>query len=136
MPLLLFIQFLLLAGLLVFSVVNKPSADPHGLMATVAAMIAVTAMGCQFALLRLALPVAPSTAVMTGNLTNAVLALLDSSSRTQPLMDSDAKRRKAALHLLIGFFAGSVAAAAAVTYLGDWAWSLPAALAAVALALR
>ena len=52
--------------------------DPHGLMATIAAMIAVTAMGRQFALLRLTLPVAPSTAGMTGNLTNAVRALVDS----------------------------------------------------------
>lgn len=136
MRLLLFIQFLLIACLLVFTVVTKPSADPHGLMATVAAMIAVTAMGCQFALLRLALPVAPSTAVMTGNLTNAVLALVDSSSQTQPLMESDTKRLSAAVHLLVGFFAGCVVAAAAVMYLGDWAWSLPAALAAMAVALR
>jgi uncharacterized membrane protein YoaK (UPF0700 family) len=66
---LLLIQFLLITCLLIFTVITKPSADPHGLMATIAAMIAVTAMGCQFALLRLALPVAPSTAVMTGNLT-------------------------------------------------------------------
>jgi uncharacterized membrane protein YoaK (UPF0700 family) len=104
-------------------------------MATIAAMIAVTAMGCQFALLRLTLPVGPSTAVMTGNLTNAVLALVDSSSRTQPLMESDSRRLRGALHLLIGFFVGCVVAAAAVMYLGDWAWSLPAALAAVAVAL-
>src|SRR5215469_3930652 len=74
---LLLIQFLLITCLLIFSVITKPSDHPHGLMATIAAMIAVTAMGCQFALLRLALPVAPSTAVMTGNLTNAVLAFVD-----------------------------------------------------------
>jgi len=135
MRLLLVFQFLLIACLLIFSVITKPSADPHGLMATIAAMIAVTAMGCQFALLRLTLPVAPSTAVMTGNLTNAVLALVDSSSRTQPLMESDSRRLRGALHLLIGFFVGCVVAAAAVMYLGDWAWSLPAALAAVAVAL-
>ena len=135
MRLLLVFQFLLIACLLIISVITKPSADPHGLMATIAAMIAVTAMGCQFALLRLTLPVAPSTAVMTGNLTNAVLALVDSSSRTQPLMESDSRRLRGALHLLIGFFVGCVVAAAAVMYLGDWAWSLPAALAAVAVAL-
>jgi uncharacterized membrane protein YoaK (UPF0700 family) len=133
--LLLLIQFLLIAWVLIFSVVAKPSADPHGLMATIAAMIAVTAMGCQFALLRLTLPVAPSTAVMTGNLTNAVLALVDSSSQT-PLMGSDSGRLTGALHLLVGFFVGCVVAAAAVMYLGDWAWSLPAALSAAAVALR
>ena len=133
---LLLIQFLLITCLLIFSVITKPSADPHGLMATIAAMIAVTAMGCQFALLRLGLPVAPSTAVMTGNLTNAVLGLVDLTSRTQPLMESDSRRLTGALHLLVGFFVGCVLATAALMYLGDWAWSLPAALAAVAVASR
>jgi uncharacterized membrane protein YoaK (UPF0700 family) len=136
MRLLLLIQFLLITCVLIFSAITKPSADPHGLMATIAAMIAVTAMGCQFALLRLALPVASSTAVMTGNLTNAVLGLVDLSSRTQRLMESDSMRLTAGLHLLVGFFVGCVLAAAALMYLGDWAWSLPAVLAAVAVALR
>jgi uncharacterized membrane protein YoaK (UPF0700 family) len=135
MRLLLLIQFLLITCLLIFSVITKPSVDPHGLMATIAAMIAVSAMACQFALLRLTLPVAPSTAVMTGNLTNACLSLLDSNSRTQPLMTRDTERLRGSLHLLIGFFAGCVVAAAAVTYLGDWAWSFPTVLAAVAVAL-
>jgi len=132
---LLLTQFLLITGVLIFSAITKPSANPHGLVATIAAMIAVSAMGCQFALLRLTVPVAPSTAVMTGNLTNAVLGLVDLSSRTQPLTQIDSSRIKGTLHLLVGFFVGCVAAAAAVTYLGDWALSLPAALAAVAVAL-
>ena len=131
---LLLIQFLLIACVLIFSVITKPSGDPHGPMATIAAMIAVSAMGCQFALLRLTLPVAPSTAVMTGNLTNAVLGLMDLISRTLPL-ENDNSRLIGALHLLVGFFVGCVLATAALMYLGDWAWSLPAALAAVAVAL-
>ena len=134
--LLLLVQFLLLVGVLIVSAVTKPSANPHGLMAVITAMIAVSAMACQFALLRLALPVAPSTAVMTGNLTNTVLSLLDRQSQTEPLVAADAKRLTGSLHLLIGFFAGCVLAAAAVTYLGDWAWSFPVVLAAVAVALR
>jgi uncharacterized membrane protein YoaK (UPF0700 family) len=129
MRLLLIIQFLLIACVWILSVITRPSADPDGLMATLAAMIAVTSMGCQFALLRLTLPVAPSTAVMTGNVTNAVLALLDSGSR-----NGDSRQLRGALELLIGFFVGCVAAAAAEMYLGDWAWSLPATLAAVAVA--
>src|SRR5215469_10450116 len=52
---LLLIQFLLLSCLLIFSAITKPSANPHGLMATIAARIAVSAMSCKFALLRLAL---------------------------------------------------------------------------------
>ncbi len=134
--LLLLVQFLLLVGVLIFSAITKPSANPHGLMAVITAMIAVSAMACQFALLRLALPVAPSTAVMTGNLTNTVLSLLDRQSRTQPLMADDTERLRGSLHLLIGFFGGCVVAAAAVSLLGDWAWSFPVALAGVAVALR
>jgi uncharacterized membrane protein YoaK (UPF0700 family) len=133
--LLLLIQFLLLTSLLIFSVITRPSADPHGLMAGMAAMIAVSAMACQFALLRLTLPVAPSTAVMTGNLTNSVLSLLDVVSRTQSLKGGDTQRLIGSLHLLLGFFGGCVVAAAAVTYLGDWAWSFPVVLAGAAVVL-
>jgi uncharacterized membrane protein YgaE (UPF0421/DUF939 family) len=60
---------------------------------------------------------------------------VDLSSRTQPLMESDSKRLTGALDLLIGFFIGCVLATAALMYVGDWAWSLPALLAAVAVAL-
>ena len=130
---LLLTQFLLITCVLIFSAITKPSTDSHGLMATIAAMMAVAAMGCQFALLRLTLPVAPSTAVMTGNLTNAVLGLVDLSSRTQPLIEGDPRRVTDALRLLAGFFVGCVLATVAVIYLGDWAWSLPAVLAAVAV---
>jgi uncharacterized membrane protein YoaK (UPF0700 family) len=134
--LLLSTHFLLLSCVLIFSVITKPSANPHGLMGVITAMIAVSAMACQFALLRLTLPVAPSTAVMTGNLTNTVLSLLDTHSRTQPLMAGDPERLTGSVHLLIAFFGGCVVAAATVTYLGDWAWSLPVVLAGVAIALR
>src|SRR6266852_8624639 len=106
MSMLLLVQFLLITCLLIFSVITKPSVDPHGLMATIAAMIAVSAMACQFALLRLTLPIAPSTAVMTSNLTNACLAMLDRLPRTQPLMMGDTERLRGSLHLLIGFFGG------------------------------
>jgi uncharacterized membrane protein YoaK (UPF0700 family) len=133
---LLVIQFLLLAGLLMFSVITNPSGSPHGLMAGIAVMIAVSAMACQFALLRLALPGAPSTAVMTGNLTNTVLALLDSLSRSQPLRGGGTERLGKSLYALIGFLGGCVVAAVAVSLLGDWAWSCPVALAGVAVAWR
>lgn len=126
-------QFLLITCVLIFSAVTKPSANPDGVSATIAALIAVTAMGCQFALLRLTMPVAPSTAVMTGNLTNTVLALVDLGSRTGPPALKDGSRITGPLRLLVGFFMGCVLATVAILYLGDWAWSLPAALAAVAL---
>src|SRR5262245_24002706 len=130
---LLLVQFLLLATVLVFSVITKPSADPRGLMAGIAVMIAVSAMACQYALLRLAMPRVVSTAVMTGNLTNTVLSLLDSLSERRALLPVDAGRLKRSLHLLVGFLLGCVVAAYAVSMLEDWAWALPVALSGLAL---
>ena len=71
------VQFVLLAAVLIFSVLTRPSTNPHGLIAGVAAMMAVSAMPYQYALLRLALPKVVSTSMMTGNLTNAVLSLVE-----------------------------------------------------------
>jgi uncharacterized membrane protein YoaK (UPF0700 family) len=133
--LLLLVQFLLLTGILILSVITKPSTNPHGLMAGIAVMMAVSAMACQFALFRLALPGGISTAVMTGNLTNTVLSLMDMLSHRGLSMTADAGRLKRSLHLLFGFLVGCIVAAAAISLLADWAWSLPVALAAVAVAL-
>jgi uncharacterized membrane protein YoaK (UPF0700 family) len=134
--LLLWVQFLLLAAVLIFSVITAPSTSQQGLMAGIAVMIAVSAMACQYALLRLAIPGAISTAVMTGNLTNTVLSLMDLLSKRHPLLPVDAGRLRRSLHLLFGFLLGCVFGAAAVSLLGDWAWSMPAALAAVAITVR
>jgi len=130
---LLLVQFLLLLCLLIFSVLFDPAANPRGFIAGVAAMIAVWSMACQFALLRLALPVAPSTAVMTGNLTTTVLVALDTLSPRHPFMRDAEVRLKETVKLVVGFTAGCVAGAAAVTWLGDWAWSVPVMLAGVAV---
>jgi uncharacterized membrane protein YoaK (UPF0700 family) len=134
MPLLL-VQFLLLTCVLIFSVTHDPAANPRGLMAGIAAMIAVSAMASQFALLRLSMPAAPSTAVMTGNLTNTVLSLLDTVSRSEPLMEGDKERLGKTSELVIGFFTGCMLGAAAVSWLRDWAWTLPVVLAGVAVIL-
>jgi len=129
--LLLKVQFLLLAAVLAFSVFAKPSSNPHGILAVVAALIAVSAMACQYALLRLAMPKAISTAVMTGNLTNTVLSVMDALSQGHPLMSADDGRLRRSLHLLFGFLLGCMIAAAAISTIGEWAWSLPVALAAI-----
>jgi uncharacterized membrane protein YoaK (UPF0700 family) len=134
--LLLVIQFLLLLAVLAFIVMTMPSADPRGLMAGIAVMIAVCAMAFQYALLRLALPKAVSTAVMTGNLTNTVLSLMELLSPLQPLLPVDRGRLKSSLRLLVGFLAGCLIAAVGVSFMGDWAWSMPTLLAAFAIAVR
>ena len=114
--LLLVVQFLLLAAVLVFSLITRPSADPHGLAAGITAMIAISAMACQFALLRLTLPKVVSTAVMTGNLTNAVLSLMDVASTRGALAAADREDLRGSLRLLIGFIIGCLVAAAALSF--------------------
>jgi uncharacterized membrane protein YoaK (UPF0700 family) len=134
--LLLSVQFLLLVVVFIFSAITKPSAAPHGMTAVIAAMMAVSAMACQFALLRLVWPVAPSTAVMTGNLTNATLSAMNVIFRSEISTPTDIARLKASLRLLIGFFGGCILAAAAVSSFGDSAWSFPVVLAGIATVLR
>jgi len=135
--LLLSVQFLLLACVLAASVVTGASARPQSLIAGIIAMIAVCAMATQHALLRLAVPNAPSTAVMTGNVTNAILALLDALASGKPFMEATAERRVLrSLILLVGFLGGCVSAAFAVYFWADWAWLLPVLLAAAAVVLR
>jgi uncharacterized membrane protein YoaK (UPF0700 family) len=133
---LLVVQCLLLAGVLILAVITDSATDQHGLMAGVTAMTAVSAMACQFTLLRLAVTGAPSTAVMTGNVTNTVLAFLDTLFRTEPLTEGANERLSRTVNVIVGFFAGCVAGATAVGLLGDWAWSLPVVLAAAAVALH
>jgi hypothetical protein len=57
-------------------------------------------------------------------------------SPQQPLMPVDRGRLKSSLRLLIGFLVGCVVAAAAISFLGEWAWSIPTLLAAFAIVVR
>jgi uncharacterized membrane protein YoaK (UPF0700 family) len=134
--LLLLVQFALLAAVWIFCVLTRPSNNPHGVTAGIAVMVAVSAMACQYALLRLATPAAISTAVMTGNLTNAVLASMDLLSRRDSSMTADRDKLKRSAQLLFGFLFGCLIAAVAVSLLSDWAWGFPVALSAVAIVLR
>src|SRR2546422_782668 len=131
---LLLVHFLLLSGVLICSAISDPVAHPQGRVASFTAMIAVCAMACQFAVLRLGVPGAPSTAVMTGNLTNSVLSLLDTLSGKHPLTEGADERLKKTSKLVVGFFAGCVLGAAALSLMGPWAWSLPVVLAGAAVA--
>jgi uncharacterized membrane protein YoaK (UPF0700 family) len=90
-------------------------------------------MACQYALLRLAIPGAISTAVMTGNFTNSVLSLMDLLSKRHPLMTGDWDRLKRSGRLLAGFLFGCIMASAAVSLFADWSWCFPVALAAAAI---
>jgi uncharacterized membrane protein YoaK (UPF0700 family) len=133
--LLLLIQFLLLACVLIVAVICHPDANPRGLSADVTAMIAVSAMACQYSLLQLTMPGALSTAVMTGNLTKTVLAFLETATERQPLMADARMQLRKAIQVVTGFFVGCLLGAGAVYWFQDWAWSLPVIVAGVTWAL-
>jgi Protein of unknown function (DUF1275) len=66
---LLLLQFFLLASFLGICLAAGPHVDPHAAIAVVGAMLGVSAMAVQNALVRVSLKDAPSTAVMTTNIT-------------------------------------------------------------------
>jgi len=72
---------------------------------------------------------------MTGNLTNTVLSLLDTLLTREPLMTGASERLIKTVAVLAGFLGGCFVGASAVSCLGEWAWSLPVALAGMAVAL-
>ena len=134
--LLLVMQFILLAAVMAVSVLTRASTDPEGLMAGLAAMIAVAAMACQYTLFRLAMPsMVVSTAVMTGNLTNTVLLSLNLLSMGRSSMTNESARLARSAWPLLGFLFGCAIAGAAVSRLADWAWIFPVALAGLAVLL-
>ena len=69
---------------------------------------------------------------MTGNLANTVM---DALSHGHPMVSAEGGRLKRSLHLLFGFLLGCAIAAAAISLMGEWTWSLPTALAALVVAV-
>jgi uncharacterized membrane protein YoaK (UPF0700 family) len=124
---LLFEQFLLLACAFALAAATHPSTAPSGLAALLVGMLAVMAMAVQNTLLHLARKQAPSTAVMTGNMVVSVLALMDMTLNRSSDRADALQKWKATWPLLVGFLAGCIAGATAVSLAHDLAWLLPAA---------
>lgn len=123
---LLFEQFLLLACASALAAATHPSTDPNGLAALLVGMLAVTAMAVQNTLLHLARKQAPSTAVMTGNIVISTIALIDMTLDRGSHRSDAIQKWKATCPLLVGFLAGCIAGATAVSLSHDLAWLLPA----------
>jgi len=121
-------QALLLVVAAGLSFAGRASADPQGGLALTIGLCAVCAMATQNAYLHLASPKAPSTAVMTGNLVVATIALFDlvASRGTSP---TALAHWKDTWPLLAGFIGGCLVGAVASTLFGDHAAVVPAVLA-------
>ncbi len=133
---LLLLQLLLLAGFLAVGVAAGPRIDPNAAATIVAGMLGVAAMAVQNAMVQLSLREAPSTAVMTTNITRFVMDVGEVLLGRDPDELAQARRRAArAWPTIVGFTAGAALGAALFAAAGVWSLALPAGLALLALAM-
>src|SRR6267378_2446968 len=124
---LLLLQFLLLSGLFAICIGVGSVADPNAAIMIFAAMLGVSAMAVQNALVQISLKDAPSTAVMTTNLTRFVLDLgevwlgRDPGGRAKAV--ARARRTRVAI---AGFVVGSCLGAWCQAHVGLWSLVVPA----------
>src|SRR5262249_17934727 len=134
---LLVLQAVLLASLLALSIEFAPFTDPNSRMSVFGGMVAVAAMATQNAVVRLALPGHPTTAVMSTNVTElaADLAMLVRCV----LQPSNVSKIRSRAHItavaVFGFIFGVVAGAILEIYFGLWSLTLPTLLALLTIPL-
>jgi uncharacterized membrane protein YoaK (UPF0700 family) len=134
---LLFLQTALLAGFLLFGAGFGRFPDADSSMAILAGMLGVSAMATQNVLGKLALKGAPSTAVMTTNVTQLTvdLATLVRSRGDAGELAKARSRVRRTFPCIVGFVGGCAAGAALEVRFGLWALALPVALSALAVPL-
>ena len=139
MPLrpLLWLQTALLAGFLLLGVWFGHFDNADSSMAVLAGMLGVSAMATQNVLVKIALKGAPSTAVMTTNITQLTVDLATLARRRGNADELTKARRRARMTFpcIIGFIGGCAAGAALEVKFGLWALALPVALSALAVPL-
>jgi uncharacterized membrane protein YoaK (UPF0700 family) len=133
---LLLVQFLFLAGFLAIGIEVGSQADPNAAAMIFAAMLGVSAMAVQNVLVQISLKDAPSTAVMTTNLTRFVVDLGEMLLRTDPGHRGKAvSRARRTGTAIAGFVAGAGLGAWSQAHVGLWSLILPTGLALAALAV-
>jgi uncharacterized membrane protein YoaK (UPF0700 family) len=134
---LLILQAAFLAGCLGLAIRFGPFANADHPMAVLVGMLAVAAMATQNALVKLALPGVPSTAVMTTNTTQLTIDLAMLVRRLGEPDDLAKARHRAGMTVpsVVGFVVGCAAGAALEIHFGLWALALPVLLALLAIPL-
>src|SRR3981189_1175800 len=133
---LLLLQLLLLVGFLVLCVSAGPRIDPDASIAILAGMLGVSAMAVQNALVQVSLKGAPSTAVMTTNITRFMMDVGDVMLERKPA--DVAKARDRAMRTwpaIVGFAIGCGLGATCEAAIGLRSLALPAGLALLAVAM-
>jgi uncharacterized membrane protein YoaK (UPF0700 family) len=127
-------QFLLLFAFLAIGIAVGPRVDPHASTMTFAAMLGVSAMAVQNALVQISLTGAPSTAVMTTNITRFAMdlgeVLLGRGNGTKT-----GERARHTGIAIAGFVVGCGLGAWCQARAGLWSLTLPSGLSLVALAM-
>ena len=135
LPLLL-LQFLLLAGFFVLGVATGSRINPDAANAIFAGMLGVSAMAVQNALVQISLKGAPSTAVMTTNVTHFMMDVGEMLLGHDP--DKVGKSRRRAKHTwpaIVGFTIGCGLGAACQAVAGLWSLALPTGLSLLAFGM-
>jgi uncharacterized membrane protein YoaK (UPF0700 family) len=133
---LLLLQFLLLAGFFILCASAGPRINPDAAMAILAGMLGVSAMAVQNALVQISLKGAPSTAVMTTNITRFMMDVGDVMFGRRPA--DVAKARDRAMRTwptIVGFAVGCGLGATCEAAIGLKSLALPAGLALLAVAM-
>jgi uncharacterized membrane protein YoaK (UPF0700 family) len=133
---LLFLQFLLLSAFFAVCVLAGPGVDPAAAIMIFAGMLGVSAMAVQNALVRISLKGAPSTAVMTTNVTLFTMDIVEIFLQRDASGAAAARNR--ARHTwpaIAGFLLGCALGAGCESAWGLWSLGLPVGLALLALAL-
>ena len=135
LPLLL-LQLLLLAALLILAISAGPRIDPDAANLILAGMLGVSAMAVQNALVQISLTGAPSTAVMTTNITRFMMDVGTLvSGRPAREVGSARRRAKRTWPAIAGFAVGSALGAVCEAALGLHSLELPVGFALLAFAL-
>jgi uncharacterized membrane protein YoaK (UPF0700 family) len=134
---LLLLETALLATFLLLGVAFGRFANTDSSIAIVAGMLGVSAMATQNVLGRVALKGAPSTAVMTTNITQLTvdLATLVRSRGDADELATARRRARMTFACVFGFLAGCASGAALEVKFGLWALALPVVLSALAVPL-
>src|SRR5882724_3880611 len=133
---LLLLQFLLLAGFLAVSIEVGSPADPSAAVMIFAAMLGVCAMAVQNVLVQISLKEAPSTAVMTTNLTRFVADLVEVwFGRDQGGRAKAVARAGRTGIAIAGFVVGACLGAWCQAHVGLWSLILPTGLALAGFAV-
>ena len=135
LPLLL-LQLLLLATLLILAISAGPRIDPDAANLVLAGMLGVSAMAVQSALVQISLTGAPSTAVMTTNITRFMMDVGDVMLGRKPA--DVAKARDRAMRTwpaIFGFAIGCGLGATCEMAIGLTSLFLPAGLALLAVTM-